>query len=250
MVNVLIIDDNQKMCEYMPKVLKPYENLKLCWSANSLEEAREILTYDNPDLIFLDIELPDGYGYELLPFIKQYHPGAYVVMLTAHYGSYRDEAYTHDEDDYLFKPIDPAELDRVVQRFASVRKKREKATEPALHRGKLKGVIALVNANNELCIRKTMDIPFFKYDGKRKMWSAMVDVDVSMTLKKGTSAKDILMLSSFYQQTHQAFIVNLEFVDLLGSTSNFVKLYPPYTKYALPVSRTYQRDLLDRLNLV
>lgn len=244
---IMIVDDNAKMYDYMCRLMTSYEDYDVRYRAQSLEMARNILADESPDIVFLDLQLPDGNGIDIVPFIKQFHPETYVVIFTAYYGDFRDAAYTHGEDDYLLKPVDPEELDKVLRRFKKMHEESETAVQD-LGRDKLNGMVALVNANNELCPRHCDDIPFFRYDGKRKMWYAVLEDNATFTLRKGTSAKDILLLSDRYQQSHQSFIVNLSFVDVIGNT--FIRLHKPFDKYAIPMSRTYQHAFVERFTLV
>lgn len=247
MTKVMVVDDNLRMADYMGQLISRYEGFEVSCSAGTLAAARNVLTHESPDIIFLDIQLPDGNGLSLLPFIHQYHPGLYVVILTAYYDDFNGEAYKHGENDYLLKPVDTAELDKVVRRFLNAHWEESRGGDE-MRRDKVDGMVALVNANNELCPRGCDDIAFFKYDGKRKMWSAVLDNNVDLTLRKGTSAKDILLLSKMYQQSHQSFIVNLTYVDTIGGT--FVRLRKPFNLYAIPMSRTYQHDFIERFLLV
>lgn len=245
--SVMIVDDNANMFDYMCRLMATYEDYDVRYKALSLEMARNVLTEESPDLVFMDLQLPDGNGIDLVPFIKQFHPDTYVVIFTAYYGDFRNAAYTHGEDDYLLKPVDPEELDKVLRRYKKMNEE-DNATVLDLGRNKLNGMVALVNASNELCPRRCEDIPFFRYDGKRKMWHAVLEGNLNFTLRKGTSAKDILLLNDKYQQSHQSFIVNLSYVDVIGNT--FVRLSKPFDMYAIPMSRTYQHAFLERFRLV
>lgn len=240
----MIVDDNSKMIDYMRRLMESYKDFEITSTARTLEEAREVLARESPDMLFLDVQLPDGDGFELAPFVKQYHPGLYVVMFTAYYDEIKDGAFNLGESDYLLKPVDPMELDKVMRRFKKSRKEDTKSTGAVMPRGKMEGMVALVNVNNELCPRSIGDIAFFRYEGRRKMWTAVLDNNVTMTLRKGTTAKDILLLSDLFQQSHQSFIVNLSLVDTIGNT--FVRLHKPFNLYAIPLSRTYQGDFSER----
>lgn len=243
----MIVDDNPRMSNYMRKMLASYSDFAVTNEAGTLAQAREILSHEKPDLLFLDLQLPDGEGYDLLLFIQQSYPGLYVVILTGYYANKRDEAYTHGEADYLLKPVDSDELDKVLRRF--LKAKKEFTSHTNISKGtKVSGMLALVNANNELCLRHCSDIAFFRYNGKRKMWSAVLDNNVDFTLHKGTTAKDILDLSNMYQQSHQAYIVNLSYIDTIGIS--FVRLRKPFNLYSIPLSRTFQHDFIGKFRLI
>ncbi len=106
---LLAIDDDQDIL----KVLKA--NLELhgykLVTATSLAEARRILETHQPDLIILDLMLPDGDGLEFCCSVKSLHPGLPVIMLTA-----RDKVSDKvvglelGADDYVVKPFETSEL--------------------------------------------------------------------------------------------------------------------------------------------
>ena len=81
-INALIIDDDIDTCVLLSRIL--VENKIKSHSVNTLHDAENIFEFVNPALIFLDNNLPDGYGLNFLLYIKEKLPGAQIVMLTAH----------------------------------------------------------------------------------------------------------------------------------------------------------------------
>jgi CheY-like chemotaxis protein len=81
--NILIIDDEEDLCWLLKNALlaKGYK----VWTANTLSHGIVLLDL-KPDLIFLDLKLPDGDGMEILPVIKKKTPESMVVIISA-YGS-------------------------------------------------------------------------------------------------------------------------------------------------------------------
>ena len=247
MTKVMIIDDDLSVCDRLRSMLERYEDFQVVGVAGTLEEAKETMSMISPDMLFLDVELPDGNGLSLLDFLHEYHPDVYVVVFTAFYNGISDEAYEHGESDYLLKPILQDELDKILRRYRSTLKvaDNEEAVADARNTSVM---MALQTVNNELRPTKSSDIGFFRYSGERRLWTAMLDDNTALTLRKGTTAKDILKLNPMFEQTHQAFIINLAYAGLVGYSH--IRLKKPFELYSIPVGRSFQHTLYERFRLV
>lgn len=102
---VLIVDDEQEICFLLAMLLKQLGYETDC--AHSMHDGLAKLTAENSfDVVFLDLNLPDGLGYNMIPEIKRQNQAAKVVMISAHDGMLRhikDEV--SDIDDYISKPF-------------------------------------------------------------------------------------------------------------------------------------------------
>lgn len=247
MTKVMIVDDDMSAQERLREMLSAYNGFKVVLEAGTVEEAKTLLSTDSPDLLFLDVELPDGNGIDLLDFVHEYHPGMYVVVFTAFYKGVNSDAYKHGEDDYLLKPIVADELDKIIRRYAAKSNDSgEKRVD--LRHGKVYDTIALMTVNNELRPVKCSEIGFFRYNGLRKLWTAVLFDTTTLTMRKGTKGKDILKLNPMFQQSHQSFIVNLAYVKLIGNTQ--IRLREPLDLYSIPMGRTFLRSFQERFRLV
>lgn len=79
---ILIIDDSYLIIERLTDMLKEHENIGDIMHALTGNDAIEILESRTPDVILLDINLPDTNGVELLRIVKEKYPGIVVIMLT------------------------------------------------------------------------------------------------------------------------------------------------------------------------
>lgn len=248
MIKVMIVDDDVAARQRLKEMISAYDDLFPTWEAGNVKDAKQLLKQENPDLLFLDLELPDGLGTEVLEYARKYRPEMYVVMFTAVYSKISDEAYTRGESDYLLKPIMPDELDKVVKRYIAAYKEKEKATAESEKQNKVNDVLALMTSTNVLRTVHLDEIGFFKYDGKRKLWLAVVDGDVELSLRKGTKAQDILNLSPRFEQSHQSFIVNLDYLKFIGPSS--VRMKSPFELCGIPLGRTFQHNFAKRFNIL
>lgn len=114
MFNVIIVDDEEFARSSLYFLLQENcENVHICGIAKSVDEARELLSQHEVDLIFLDIAMPGKNGFELIPDAKLNH--AQVVFTTA-YDQYALKAIKANALDYLLKPIDIDELKETVEK--------------------------------------------------------------------------------------------------------------------------------------
>jgi len=73
---------------------------------NTLSDAKMALQTETPSVLFLDNHLPDGFGLDFIPFIKQNYPEVKVIMITAHDGAQdRKKAYDGGVDLFIAKPL-------------------------------------------------------------------------------------------------------------------------------------------------
>jgi two-component system OmpR family response regulator len=81
MKSVLLVDDEQEICELLGNMLR--RTGTTCTIAHSVAQGRAALQHGDFDAVFLDIRLPDGLGYELIPAIRSTQPNARVITISA-----------------------------------------------------------------------------------------------------------------------------------------------------------------------
>ncbi len=111
-IRSLIIDDEGLARESVRHLLKSVSDVEVIGEAGTLAAAHELICRLKPDLVFLDIELPGGKGFDLL---KTLAPCPEVVLITA-YEEYALNAYDFEVADYLLKPVEPGKMDRALDR--------------------------------------------------------------------------------------------------------------------------------------
>lgn len=113
--NILIIDDEQDLCWLLSNILtiKGY-NVSI---ANTISEGIGYLKR-TPDLVFLDLKLPDGNGMNILPKIKEITPQTFVIIISAYgSGEIREEAKEKGVHGFIDKPFTEEEISRTIGQF-------------------------------------------------------------------------------------------------------------------------------------
>ncbi|MBV8255861.1 MAG: response regulator transcription factor [Chitinophaga sp.] len=100
-INVVIVDDERSSREELKRALKPYTDFTIIGEARHVEEAKMLIKEKNPDLIFLDIQMPEQSGFDLL---EQLEVVPQVIFVTA-FDQYAIRAFDSNALDYLLKPF-------------------------------------------------------------------------------------------------------------------------------------------------
>ncbi len=113
-----IIDNESKVRELLKALLVTYcPSVELVGEADSMQTGIQLILREDPDLVFLDIELGDGTGIELYQTFKTFP--ARVIFITAH-DKYAIDAFKCSALDFLLKPIDPEELVSAIKKAGTL----------------------------------------------------------------------------------------------------------------------------------
>ncbi|QJD81467.1 response regulator [Spirosoma rhododendri] len=111
---VLIIDDESDICLLLSGLLRKLGYIPTC--AQFIEEGRQCLSTQQYDAIFLDLNLPDGLGFDLLPVIREDQVNARVIMISAFDGqAERRRAEEQGADFFVGKPFTRLSVEKALQ---------------------------------------------------------------------------------------------------------------------------------------
>ncbi len=248
MIKAVIIDDEINNQELISNLLKSYaENVQVVGLANSVDSAYKAINEHHPDLIFLDIQMPDGTGFDLLKKFEKIN--FKIIFVTAHQ-EFAIEAFKYSALDYLLKPLSPANL------LAAVKKAEETMGEDELNT-KLKILlnnIAEPIKNKKKIVLKTMeriysvdldDIIRFESDGgyTKVYLTDGKRIMVSKTMKEF----DDLLLDVGFLRVHHSHLINMNHLFCFEKTEGHVVMKDDSV---VPVSNRKKDQLLELLNML
>jgi two-component system, LytTR family, response regulator len=112
MIKALIVEDEQPSLNYLQLMIQnSFPDIRIVGTANDVIRARELLFSAEPEMVFLDIELPEHSGFSLLEQTGSRH---FEVIFTTAFSSYAVKAFEYFALGYLVKPIDPVQLKYTV----------------------------------------------------------------------------------------------------------------------------------------
>ncbi|MPQ46113.1 response regulator [Marinifilum sp. N1E240] len=115
MIRTLIIDDEMKSQSTLHKLLERYcEGIEVIGFANNVKTGVEAINNLKPNLVFLDISMPDGDGFEVLQNVQERN---FEVVFTTAFNDYAIKAFQYSAIHYLLKPINYIELQDAVKRY-------------------------------------------------------------------------------------------------------------------------------------
>jgi len=115
MIKAIIIDDEQESRNAISNILNNFcENISIVGQAKNVDEGVKIVNAKKPDVVFLDIQMPDGTGFDLLEKIEKVE--FQVIFVTA-YDQYALKAIKFSALDYILKPVDPQQLIDAVNKI-------------------------------------------------------------------------------------------------------------------------------------
>lgn len=119
MIRAVVIDDEHLARQRILKLLEEFDDIKVIGEARNGSQALEVIELNEPDLVFLDVQMPDFDGFEVVRKMQPKH-SPYIVFATA-YDSYAIQAFSVHALDYLLKPIDEdrfnASMQKVMEHF-------------------------------------------------------------------------------------------------------------------------------------
>ena len=121
MITALLIDDDDNLRAGMKSLLSRYApEIAIMGEADSVKTGTELLLKTEPQVVFLDIHLGDGSGFDLLEEVnKRGKLNSQIVFITAH-EQYAIKAFRFSALDFLLKPVDPDELEKVISKIKNV----------------------------------------------------------------------------------------------------------------------------------
>lgn len=115
MKRALIVDDERLARNELKKLLGDYADIEIVGEAVNAKDGLEKIESLNPDLLFLDIQMPDKTGFDLLSELEK----TPRVIFTTAYDEYAIKAFEYNALDYLLKPIEPQRLNDAIQKLYS-----------------------------------------------------------------------------------------------------------------------------------
>lgn len=240
-MNAIIVDDEKNSREVLEIMLHKYcPEINLLTCCGSAEQTLNALQTHSPDIMFLDIEMPDMNGFEMLEHLPL--PEFEIIFTTA-YNEYAIKAIKHSALDYLLKPIDKDELIAAVQKAGRARLHfSDSRIHHLLELLELKKPVKrfAVSTTEGLIMLNADDIIYCESIGPycRFFFVGGESLVTSKTLKE---AEHILLDCGFFR-IHHSYILNLKFIEkyVRGDGGEVVLT----SGTILPVSRTRKNEFL------
>lgn len=220
MIRALLVDDEIASIRSLEILLSQFcKQVEVVGVARSLDEALSQTLKLKPDLIFLDIEMPSGTGFD---FLEQSDSSSFeVIFITAH-NNYAVKAFKYSAIDYILKPIDIEELVRAVEKVVeSKRVNIDSRNKYNTLFDNLKEIIPqklVVIVNGQYDYLDLREVLFFEMKGK-KVNVHLADGSCVKIDDDFNSIEEQLLDREFYR-IHQYYMLNVVKVKRIIKTNN------------------------------
>lgn len=235
-IKTLVADDEKYSREELKYLLKKYPSIKITGEAATGREALSQIIADEPDLLLLDIDMPEMTGTELAAVLKKIKNPPLILFTTA-YSEYAVEAFKVQAVGYLLKPIDETELSEAVTYVSGLVEQKN---------GPQQGKLA-VGVDESVTYLNPADVLFASRENK-----TTTVVSSKGTFKSRMTLKELearLMRHSFFR-VHKSYLVNTEMITEMTPWFNGAfQLTLNGTDVQIPVSRNYVKALRTYIEL-
>lgn len=249
-ISVIIVDDEPTSIEVLKKDLQQYPDIEVISTTSSAEKAKKLILKYRPELLFMDVEMPEMTGFELIESIQdEISPETRVVFYTA-YDKYLLDALRASAFDYLLKPYLPEDLEKLMERVKKSVSEESSNLKQSIRRFFTEENRTAIQTVTGLLLLKREDIVMFYFNDSGKCWQIFLSNQTEHKLKSTLSAKDLLHLSDSFVQINQSYIININYLYTIENKSLECKLYPPFDRLQLTASRRCYSKIKEMLDIL
>lgn len=245
MYHTIIIDDDQLARHVLRRILEQnFSEIEILGEADTVASGLLLINELEPDLVFLDIEMPDGTGFSLLEKLKKVN---FKVVFTTSYSDYAITAFKYSAFDYIVKPVLLENVRSTISRIKDIPVLQEKERVEVLKRTLKHGndedqTIALPEINGFTIVR-VKDI--IRCEGERNYSRIFFSNGTSVLVSRTLLDFDNLLVSHGFFRIHRSHLISLKNVNrYLKSDGGIIEMND---KTQLPVSPKFKDELLNRL---
>jgi two-component system, LytTR family, response regulator len=249
MTSAIIIEDEPIFQELMRKaILHTGLPIRIDGICSTKREAKLLIAAVNPQLLFLDVELADGKGVDLL---NELNTDDFEIIFTTSHDKYAINAIKNNAADYLLKPIKEKDLKKAIEKVIKRLEEKETLKQAAVLQGYLDKIKSENQQDAKLMVPTKEGMTFFKVNDIIHLQS-----ESNYTLFFLTDQKKVIVSKTLkyfeekltdynFLRIHQSHLINLAHMKEIDSGDNFV-LMTDGSK--VEISKRKKKEFLDSLN--
>ncbi len=236
MIKTIIIDDEYNASEFLEKMLKRYfpNKFHICKTCENIDDAVKAIEEHQPDLVFLDIQMPNKNGFELFKEIKEIN---FEVIFTTAHSEFAIDAIKRSALDYLLKPINYIDLLGAINRYEQKNKKENQEKKLSIL---IENIDSGDTAHKKIAIATETGFEFVKFntivylEAQNNYTKFNLTNGSSITTSKTLKHYEDILPSELFFRIHKSYLVNMNFIKrFTKSDEQFVELI---TGQKIPVS--------------
>ena len=270
-IKVVIVDDEPQSILKLEDDLAALDDFEVIATSSSAMSAKTLVMSMQPDVLFIDIEMPGQTGFEVLQSLKDEMPGDLIVVFYSAFDKYMIDALRASAFDFLLKPYQQEELELIVGRIRQKMEGGEGASSSSLDSSSsssyqnsqdltgLNGLNGLLGTSGKrlavqtisgLLMVKPDEVFCCVFDEDTHLWHLRLANGQIHKLKKQTTAKSVLSLSPSLVQVRQDCIINLDYLISIENYSLRCIFSPPFDQENITVSRRCYKAVKEKLEIL
>lgn len=250
-IKVLVVDDDANMRLILKKTLQGIPRVEVVGEAVNGKEAIDLTSSLEPDVILMDVDMPERDGVEASKEIVDILPDVFLVYATG-YPEYMKEAFEVYAFDYLLKPYNKERLIQTMTKIQQLVELREKNTSKSrelcvLGTGSIHNKLA-VRIERKLALLDTDKITYISREKRKTI--IHTDIGKKIVISETLDALEKRVTDRSFIRTHRSYLVNLDKVVQIEpwSRNNYMLVFGSLKEVAYITEERY-RELREKLNV-
>ncbi|MCC5916316.1 MAG: response regulator transcription factor [Cryomorphaceae bacterium] len=246
-MNTVIIDDDVDFANILKNNLHETTTFQVVEMAHSVKDGLAAIMENKPDVVFLDMELPDGEGFDV---IKDFDEIPFQLVVISAHDQYAMRAFKFSAVDYLLKPFEVSELHRAIQRIEKLKSHEVNSANVFLNNHRTTSLQSKklgVSTVSDIYYIRLREISFAKADGN---YTEIFLVDQKKCIVSSKPIKyfeEVLEEFDFFR-VHKSYLVNLRNVkSYKKSDGGYLVMKDGST---VDISRVKKDELLKKLESI
>jgi two-component system LytT family response regulator len=244
MLKAIIVDDERLARKELRSLLEKFDDVDILDEASNAQEAVDKIMAQQPDVIFLDIQMPEKTGFDLLEML----PAVPKVIFTTAYDEFALKAFESNALDYLLKPIDPKRLADAVNKVRELTFTQTVRKEEELRPlDKLSADDQVFVKDGERCwFVKLSDISLFESDGN---YVKVYFDKFKPLIHRSLNALDDRLDKKVFFRASRKYIINLKWIESIEPWFNGGLMVHLKGGQKIEISRRQAAKFKDMLSL-
>jgi len=239
-IRTVIVEDSRLARNELKELIKLHEDLELIGEAENVDDGVELIESEAPDLLFLDINMPEKDGFDLLEMLDEVP----ITVFTTAYDEYAIKSFEYNALDYLLKPVSNKRFDMALEKVRDKMKSKEEASSNSK---KLTESSQIFIKDGESCwLVKIGDISLFEIVGNYTR--VFFEDKKTMLYKSLNQVEEKLPKDSFFRANRQQ-IVNTNYIENVVPWFNGKLKLTMKNGEEVEVSRRQSYIFKDRMSL-
>ena len=237
-IKAVIVEDSRLARNELKELIKNHPEIEIIGEAENVDSGFQLINATSPDLLFLDINMPEKDGFQLLEMLDKVP----ITIFTTAFDEYAIKSFEYNALDYLLKPINPKRFAKAIEKVGQNLEEKEEKNNKKL------------TLNNQIFLRdgekcwlvKISGIYLFEVDGN---YTKIFFQDEKATISKSLNQIEEKLPEDYFFRANRNQIINVGYIGKIDPwfSGNLLVHLPKDTK--VEISRRQTNNFKEKLSL-